>query len=190
MITASIPFWNGGGASVYETELNEWNTFKLDDEAFPSADAPALVTSVEAPVSYNVDKRKRKNKNGNRKVVQGYKATPITITFLIWTEDQYEAYRARLASIHPKYNADNRKPHRIYYPDLDDLDISEIYIDKIGTPTWTSEPGVRQIVIGGEEVYEDEKPATAKVKAPNKVDPNVGGVEVDPDFKSDDGPPK
>jgi hypothetical protein len=187
--SAAIPFWGGGGADLHLEEMNEWNTFKLDDELFPSAEAPVLVTEVTAPVAYNVDKRKRKNKNGNRKVVQGYKASPISITFLIWTEEQYRDWKERIPAIHPKYNADNRKPHKIYYPDLDDLDIHYIYIDKIEPPKWTGEWGIRSITIGGEEVYEDDKPATKKVSAPNKPDPNLAGADIDPDFISDDGPP-
>jgi len=185
-------FWggeNGGGAVMYIEEMNEWNTVRLGDTLFPSNEAPLLLTGLTAPVAYKVDKRKRKNKNGNRKVVQGYKPAEITLTFLMWTDEQYRAWRAALPSINPKYNADKRVPHKIYYPDLDDLDIHFIYIDTIEPPQWSSEWGMRSVVIKGEEVYEDDKDAVKKVKAPNKLDPNLAGAAIDPDFISDDGPP-
>ncbi len=178
------------GTELHVEVLNEWSVFQLDGEVFPSPLYPALVSEFSTSPSYKVDKRKRKNKNGNRKIVQGYKPAEFSITFLIWTPQQYQALRQKLPSINPKYNGDNRKPHRFYYPDADDLDINEIYIDTIESGKFTSEFGVRSYTFKGEEVYEDNKNATSKLKGTGKTkETAVQQNAIEQEFISDDGPP-
>lgn len=160
-----LTYWGGeGGGVLYPEALNEWNTFKLDDSLFPSPNAPCTVV-FEGAVAHVVDKKKKKGKDGALLVDRGYRAAEITAVLTLWTNEHYQAYLRRLPECHPKFSFNNRKAHKIYYPDLADLDITEVYITSIGLPVTSGDWGIRTVTWKLVEVFDgDRDNVTKKVK--------------------------
>lgn len=165
-------YWGGeDGGVIYPEELNEWNTFKLDGDLFPSPNAPCTVV-FEGGVANVIDKKKKKGKDGALLVDRGYRAAEITAVLTFWTDGHYQAYKRRLPDCHPKFSFNKRKAHKIENPDLADLDITEVYISSIGLPQNGSDWGIRTVTWKLTEVFDGDKENVTK-----KVKP-TGGREV------------
>lgn len=100
-----MDFWAGDGSA--EGRLGPWSTLLLDGLVFPgvtSAEDPGAcpVDIDEGEVRYRIDPQKMRGHDGHRLVVEGYEPTPIPAKVRIYTEAQWQAFKAYLPQISPK----------------------------------------------------------------------------------------
>jgi hypothetical protein len=181
-------FWNGEFGAIYEVEyFSIWNTVALDGVIFPSPDAPFALKSMSGGVGFDIDKRKRKNRSGRKKVATGSKNPQWQMVFSFWSIEQYQAWQRRLPEINPHLAANKMKTRRVYHPFLADYEITQATIYRLDLPQWDS--GLQgEVTLYFEEVLTDDKDAKKTLKPTNNTEDNTRAINKE--FISDDGPPE
>ena len=186
--SASLAFWTGDVGGILELELfNPWNTISLDGRVFPDPAAPFALMRMSGGVGFDIDRRKRKNRSGRKKVATGSKNPQWQMEFSWWTLEQYRAWQNMLPQINPHLAANKMKTRKVYHPFLADYEITQATIYRLDLPQWGD--GLQgQVTIYFEEVLTSDSDAKKTLKP--TTDPNANAVAIDKDFVSDDGPPE
>lgn len=186
--SASVQFWTGDVGGILELELfTVWNTLGLDGQMFPSPSAPFALKSLQGGVGFDIDRRKRKNRSGRKKVATGSKNPQWQMVLAWWTLAQYQAWQTLLPQINPHLAANKLKTRKVYHPFLADYEITQATIYRLDIPQWT-DGLIAEVTIYFEEVRTDDSDAKKTLKP--TTDPNANTVAIDKDFISDDGPPE
>lgn len=135
-----IKFWNGDVGGVIEPEqITPWNTIKLDGSIVASDTAPLFLKSISGSVGFEIDRRTRKNRSGQKKTATGANSPKWTMQFIWWTKEQYDAWQAYLPQINPHLAANRLKTRRIEHPFLSDYEITQCVVYKMDIPQWESQ---------------------------------------------------
>jgi hypothetical protein len=106
-----------------------WDTLILGEDTWPG------VWEISGPgVSRKIDVKKTKGQDGATMKDEGYQPARLTLTGIVWTEDQWDELQRLVAKVHPRKAGGSRTPLEIYHPQSSLLGINQIYIDKIGIP--------------------------------------------------------
>jgi len=106
-----------------------WDELILGEDTWPG------VWEISGPgVSRKIDVKKTKGEDGATIKDEGYQPARITLTGIIWTEEQWDLLQRLIAKVHPRKPGGLRTPLEIYHPQSSLLGITQIYIDKIGIP--------------------------------------------------------
>lgn len=179
----SLRFWSGEVGGLLDVdELTPWVVLRLDGSLFPSDDAPFVIKSMSGGVGFDIDRRKRKNRSGRKKVATGSKSPQWSMTFAFWTPEQYRGWSSILTQINPKLAANRSKARSIYHPFLADFEITQAFIFRIDFPQIDTQSLFSEVTIHFEDVGASDKDDKKTLKPTN--DPNANAVAIDKDFVS------
>ena len=179
----SLIYWSGDVGGVLDIdELTPWNVLRLDGELFPGPDAPFVIKAISGGVGFDIDRRKRKNRSGRKKVATGSKSPQWTMTFSFWTPAQYRAWSSILPQINPKLAANRAKTRGIYHPFLADFEITQAFIYRIDFPQVDGQSLFGEVTLHFEDVGSSDKDEKRTLKPTN--DPHANAVAIDKDVQS------
>ena len=160
-----ITFWNGNAGGIIEPEqITPWNTVKLDGGLIASPTAPLFLKSMSGSVGFEIDRRTRKNRSGQKKTATGAKSAKWTGQFIWWTKEQYDGWLTLLPQINPHLAANKLKTRRIEHPFLTDYGITSGTIYKMDIPQWEGQAAM--VTIYFEEVEAPDAPAVVNLERP------------------------
>jgi len=175
----SLLFWSGEiGGVIDKDELTPWNVLRLDGVMFPSDEAPFLLKGISGHVGFDIDRRKRKNRSGQKKTSTGSKSPKWTMVFMFWTPEQYQDWQSILQQINPKLDANRIKSRQLYHPLLADFEITQAIIYQIDMPVIDPQSLFAEVTVHFEEV----NPPTKKDAKKDLV--TTPEVAIDKDFVS------
>lgn len=132
-----ITFWNGNVGGVIEPEqITPWNTVKLGGALIASPTAPLFLKSMSGSVGFEIDRRTRKNRSGQKKTATGANSPKWTMMFIYWMKEQRDAWVTLLPQINPHLAANRLKTRSIFHPFLDDYDINQCVMYKLDFQQW------------------------------------------------------
>jgi hypothetical protein len=144
-MTAAIPFWDDITAT--------WDKVRLGDTTLPG------ICSVGGSVKRDVEVKKSKGSDGATIKDNGYRPAPVSITWRIYTEEQWRQAQAFLPQIHPRDKGGERRPVAIGHPAPNFLGVDVVYVKEITFPELTGE---KELSIRISAVEWVEKPKTPK----------------------------
>jgi hypothetical protein len=165
-MTAAVPFWDDAFAT--------WDKVRLGDTTLPG------VCSVGGAVKRDIEVKKSKGSDGATLKDNGYAPASLSITWRIYTAEQWLAAQAFIPTIHPRTKGGERRPVAIGHPAPNLLGVKTIYVKEIGFPEVTGE---KEISIPISAIEWDEEPKKPKPggyagSGTGNLDDSVAGEEA------------
>lgn len=128
-MASTVPDW----ASQDEA----WDRMDMAGEFWPG------IWEAEGTVARDIDKKKRKGKDGWKLTDEGYRGAEITLICRIWIDPSdpeetargdYEELQRLLPLIHPRRKGGTRTPIEVNFPPLALMGINQLYVSELGIP--------------------------------------------------------
>lgn len=106
-----------------------WDRLYLGGVAMPGA------WKVEADCERDIEVKKSKGSDGANTTDHGYTPASITLVGTLWTAKQWVALQKVLPNLHPRQKGGPRHPVVAVHPALAVMNISTIYVKRMGAPS-------------------------------------------------------
>lgn len=115
--------------------------------------------TVEGSTQRKIDVKNGPGLDGATMTHQGYEPAEVTITLLMWTEQQWADFERIIPQLQPKPGKPPAFPMGLEHPAAAVMGITRVYVEKVSLPKEGSVPGSREVQISCKQW----------VKAPAKV---------------------
>jgi hypothetical protein len=115
------------------TQNSLWDYLFLGGVLWPG------ICLIQCDKSRSVDPAKEKGKDGVTLTDNGFDASPVKATLMLWTQAQWDELNQIMPNFDPRKPGGSRSPLEIWHPALELLSIQSVYLRKISVSTPTGD---------------------------------------------------